>query len=171
MIHLGDQVRDIEQDLVAAERLFRRGLEVLTPHVGENSIRLLHGLNSLADLLGRLHNNEAESLLRRALSISRSATGPGHPRVADQLHKLAGELARQDRLAEAEAMARQALELSIDLVGPRHQAVTTARLPLLAHILDLQRRYEDADGRTRWRSSRCRRHHTPWSARCAGSMV
>jgi serine/threonine protein kinase/tetratricopeptide (TPR) repeat protein len=145
LIHLADQVKDIEQDAATAERLYRRGLDVVTRHVGEHSLRLLHGLNSLGDLLGRRGDAAAETLFRRALAISRSATGPEHPRVADQLHKLAGQLARQGRLADAETLARESLDLSIRLVGPRDQKVTASQMPLLARIFDLQRRYREAD--------------------------
>ena len=145
MIHLGDHVWEVEQNAGEAERLYRRGLELITPQFGDNSIRLLHGLNSLAELKGEQNDAEAEVLFRRALAISRSATGPEHPRVADQLQRLAGELSRQGRLAEAETLAREALDLTIRTVGARHQAVPTARLPLLASILDRQQRYEEAD--------------------------
>lgn len=145
MIHLGDHVKDIEGDVAAAERLYRRGLELVARQFGDNSVRLLHGLNSLADLLGSRGSEEAEHLYRRALAISRSATGPEHPRIAQQLHELAGELVRQGRLSEAETLARQALDLSIQTLGPRHQDVTASRMPLVAAILDLQRRYEEAD--------------------------
>jgi serine/threonine-protein kinase len=145
MIHLADHVADIEQDHAAAERLYRRGLEVMTRHFGDDSTRLLHGLNSLARLLGSRGDDEAEIHYRRALGISQSATGPEHPRVADQLAKLAGELARQGRLSEAETLVRQSLDLSIRTLGPRHQLVTTSRMPLLAEILDRQRRHREAD--------------------------
>lgn len=87
--------------------------------MGENSVRLIHGLNSLASLLGSRGDEEAARLFRRALAISRSATGPDHPRVADQLHTLAGELARQRHISEAETLAREALDLSIRTLGPR----------------------------------------------------
>ena len=145
MIHLADHVKDIVQDVEAAERLLRRGLDLVARQFGTHSVRLLHGLNSLADLLGDRGDPQAEQLYRRALAISRSATGPEHPRVADQLHNLAGELARQGRTSEAEALAREALDLSIRTLGARHQIVTTSRLPLLAEILDRQRRYVEAD--------------------------
>ena len=145
MIHLGDHVWQVEQNATEAERLYRRGLELVTRQFGDNSVRLIHGLNSLAELMGEQSNGEAEALCRRALSISRSATGPEHPRVADQLHRLAGEIARQGRYAEAETLARQALDLTIRTLGARHSAVPTVRLPLLASILDGQRRYEEAD--------------------------
>ena len=145
MIHLADHVWDVEQNVVEAERLYRRGLELITRQFGDNSVRLIHGLNSLAELMGERGNTEAEVLYRRALNISQSATGPEHPRVADQLQRLARELARQGRLAEAETLARQSLDLTIRTVGPRHQAVSTVRLPVLASILDRQRRYDEAD--------------------------
>lgn len=145
MIHLADQVNDIEQDGAAAERLLRRGLELMTRRFGENSVRLLHGLNSLADLLAARGDAEAERLSRRALAISRAATGPEHPRVAEQLHSLASVLAALGRTREAEAPAREALGLSIRAMGQGHQVVTTRRMPLLAHVLDLQRRHGEAD--------------------------
>jgi serine/threonine-protein kinase len=145
MIHLGDHVRDVERDVGRAEQLYRQGLELMTRHYGDNSLRLNHGLNSLANLLGDKGDVEAEALLRRALAISRSVSGDEHPRVADQLHGLAAELARQRRFVEAETLARQALDLSSRTLGPGHQVVTTARTTLLARIFDLQRRYQEAD--------------------------
>jgi eukaryotic-like serine/threonine-protein kinase len=144
MIHLADHVRDIEQDVATAERLYRGGLESTTRRFGDNSIRLLHGLNSLAELLGSRGDAEAETHLRRALAISRSSTGPEHLQVADELHRLAREIARQGRLTEAETLSRQALDGFIRTLGARHQDVKT-RATLLADILDRQRRYQEAD--------------------------
>ncbi|HSL70493.1 MAG TPA: serine/threonine-protein kinase, partial [Longimicrobiales bacterium] len=145
LIHLGDQVKDIEQDAAAAEQLYRRGLDLLTRHFGENSIRLIHGLNSLADLLSSRGDAAAEQLYRRALAIRQSATGPEHPSVADQQHRLARELARQGRTEEAEALARQALELSTRTLGAASTVITSARLPLLAEIFERQGRHREAD--------------------------
>jgi serine/threonine-protein kinase len=145
MIHVADHVRDIEQDVAAAEQLYRRGLELMIRHYGENSSRQIHGLNSLAALRGSQGHDEAERLLRRALFISESSTGPEHPQVAEQLHRLANELARQRRLSEAETLSRRALDLSTRLFGQRHQVVAAARLPLLARILELQGRHSEAD--------------------------
>jgi eukaryotic-like serine/threonine-protein kinase len=145
MIHLGDHVNDIEEDAAAAERLYRRGLELLTRHYGEGSIRLLHGMNSLVGLLGSRGDTEAEAIARRALAISQSATGPEHPRVADQMHKLASALARLRRLAEAETLARESLALTIRAMGPGHPVVASSRLPLLAQIFEFQRRHAEAD--------------------------
>ena len=145
MIHLADHVLDIEQDAASAERLYRRGLDLLARHYGDSSIRLIHGLNSVARLLSRRADPECETFSRRALAISRSATGPQHPRVADQIGRLADALARLQRLDEAEALARESLALTIKAIGADHQLVAQARLTLLAEILDLRQRYRDAD--------------------------
>ncbi len=145
MIHLGDQMHDVEQDVEAAERLYRRGLDVMARHFGDSSVRLIHGLNSLATLLGNRGDDEAEQHLRRALAIRQSATGAEHPQVADQLHRLARELNRQGRTREAEALARDALDLTIRMLGPDHPVLTSERLPLLAEIFERQGRHAAAD--------------------------
>jgi eukaryotic-like serine/threonine-protein kinase len=145
MIHLADHVADIEADHTTAERLYRRALELTSRKFGASSVRLLHGMNSLGRLLSSRADVEAETILRRALAISRAATGPDHPRVADQMHKLAGALARLKRLPEAETLARDALALTIKTVGPSHQIIAASRMPLIAEILDLQRRHAEAD--------------------------
>ena len=145
MIHLADHVSDIEQDLAAAERMYRKGLELMRREHGDRSVRLLHGMNSLGRLLSARADPEAELVFRAALDISRSATGPDHPRVADQMHKLAAALAKLGRLAQAEALARESLALTIKTMGRSHQVVASSRLTLLAEVLDLQGRHTDAD--------------------------
>jgi len=135
LVHLGDHVRDIQQDHVAAEQMYRRGLDQIERHFGEQSVRLLHGLHSLGTLLSSEGDATAEQLFRRAIAIRRSATGPEHPQVAEGLQLLAMELARQDRLLEAESVQRQALAHSIRTLGARHPAVMSQRLPRLALIL------------------------------------
>ena len=145
MIHLADHVRDIEEDPVTAETLYRRGLELTARQFGDHSVRLLHGLHSLGTLLSDRGDPEAETVFRRAISIRRAATGPEHPQVAEGLQLLAGELARQGRLPEAESLQRQALAHSIRTLGARHPVVTGTRLPRLATILALQGRQAEAD--------------------------
>ena len=145
MIHVADHVNDIEQDAVTAERLYRRGLELMERHFGANSTRLIHGLRSLAGLLGERDDREAEQLIRRTLAIRQSATGPEHAQVADEMQMLAGELARQKRFVEAEALARQALDLSLRTLGPDHPVIPNARLPFLAEMFELNGRPAEAD--------------------------
>jgi serine/threonine-protein kinase len=145
MIHLADHVTDIEQDHVAAEQLYRRGLELMQRHWGDNSTRLIHGLHSLGSLLAARDDGEAEQLFRRALAIRQSATGPEHAQVADELQLLAGELMRQRRLDEAEALARQALDLSARTLGPRSPVIPNARMPFLAEVLEKKGMHAEAD--------------------------
>jgi serine/threonine-protein kinase len=145
MIHLADHVADIEQDHATAEQLYRRGLDLMTRSFGENSTRLIHGLNSLSRLLAERGDSQAETILRRALAIRQSATGPEHALVAEELGLLAQELARQRRLDEAEEMARNALDLTYRTLGPDHPVISGTRLPVLAEVLDLKGRYDEAD--------------------------
>ena len=145
MIHLADQVRDIERDLAAAEHLYRRGLTVLSRHYGEQHLELLHGIGALAWLLAQRGNHEeAEQLYRRALAIRTAAAGPDHPQVGAYMNALAGGLELQGRLDEAEALSRQALELWVRVLGPGNRSVA-AGLPRLASILARQGRFEEAD--------------------------
>ena len=146
MVHLADHVNDIENDAVEAERLYRRGTELVTRRYGANSIRLIHGLNSLGNLLGvQGRSAEAEQLLRRALAIRQSASSPEHPAVADQMQMLAHELSRQGRTREAETLMLQALDLSRRRLGATHSVIAHSRLPALAEIYERQGRHADAD--------------------------
>jgi tetratricopeptide (TPR) repeat protein len=117
----------------------------VTRRFGENSINLLHGLNSLGSLLGARGDSAGVGVLRRALAIRQSATGPEHPGVAEQKHRLAAELTRLGQTSEAEELARQALDLSTRTLGSKHPAIASARLPLLAEVFDRQGRFSDAD--------------------------
>ena len=145
MVHLGDHVRDIEQDPAEAEQLYRRGLELIERQYGEQSIRLIHGLHSLGTLLSARGDAGAEQVFRRAIALRQSATGPEHPQVAEGLQHLAGELARQGRLADAESLQRQALAHSLRSLGERHPVVASQRLPKLALIVARQGRVAEAD--------------------------
>jgi eukaryotic-like serine/threonine-protein kinase len=145
MIHLADQVRDIEQDFAAAERLYRRGLELLSRQPGDYYSELVHGLHGLAGLQSRLGNHaEAERLHREALRIRIAAVGERHPVIARALGAVAIDLERQGRLAEAEATARESLGTLQRILGTRHSDVGTALLRL-AHILFRQGRHAEAD--------------------------
>jgi eukaryotic-like serine/threonine-protein kinase len=145
MVHLADHVRDIEEDLVEAERLYRRGMELIARRNGENHTTLIHGLSSLAWLKTQVgEHEEAERLYRRTLAIRVAATGMDNPDAAGHLNALAGALERQGRLEEAEALARQAIETYGRALGPRHYA-SGATLTRLASILFAQGRVAESD--------------------------
>lgn len=145
MIHLADHIRDIEQDPVTAERLYRRGLELMERVHGKNGNALVHGLNSLATLLASRGDAEAEQHLRRILDILRTARSPEHPSVADGMENLALELARQGRTMEAESLALRALEHSRRTLGTTHSTVIVSRLTALAQVYEAQGRHELSD--------------------------
>ncbi len=144
MVHLADQVRDIEEDPVEAERLYRRGMELISARRGEYHTDLIHGLTSLAWLKSQQGDHaEAERLYRRAVDIRLAATGPEHPSLAGLIGTLAGELERQGRFDEAETLAQESLDMWARLVGPGTRAYGSA-LPRLASIVSRQGRVEEA---------------------------
>jgi eukaryotic-like serine/threonine-protein kinase len=145
MIHLGDQERDLADDPDAAERLYRRGLEIMTRQLGENNLQLIHGLHSLSYLLSaRGEHAEAEQLMRRALAIRTAATGPDHPQAALESVGLALRIAAQGRHAEAEATIRAARLHLIRVLGPNHTAVAGVNADL-ADVLAALGRGTEAD--------------------------
>jgi serine/threonine-protein kinase len=149
MIHLADQVRDIEGDLSGAERLYRRGLELVRNEFGERHLQLIHPLTALSILQSRLGNHaESVRLLREVLAIRVGAVGERHPAVAFSLGAVAVALEREGRLAEAEMTARQALEMMQGILGPRHPDAGVV-MGWLAHIHFSQGRHADADARYR----------------------
>ena len=86
------------------------------------------------------------------------------------MHKLAvGAGAAAAGSTKPKTLARESLELTIRTVGRGHQIVASSRLPLLAEILDLQRRYAEAD-RTYAVGLRAGAHERQSStARCAAT--
>jgi serine/threonine-protein kinase len=145
MIHLADQVRDIEGDLTAAEQLYRRGLDLVRREFGASHLELTHPLTGLATLQARLgHHDEAVELLREVLTIRIAATGERHPAAANVLGSVAVALEQAGRLTEAEATAHRSIEIMRSALGPRH---SDAAWPMawLAHILYSRTRYAEAD--------------------------
>ena len=120
MFHLADHLRDIEADYDRAERLYRRGIEVERGGFGENSLRLNHGLRSLAELLIRRgEHEEAERLLRRTVAIREAATGSDHPSLAGEWESYSRVLIVQGRYGEAEAVLDRARAIRQAAGGPR----------------------------------------------------
>jgi eukaryotic-like serine/threonine-protein kinase len=145
MIHLGDQVRDLQQDLDAAERLYRRGLELMREGLGDDHLELVHGLGALAEVLARRGEHaEAERLLREALRIRVGTLGDRHPVVARSQVALALALERQGRREEAEIMVREALEVLRNTLGREHRVVAGVLLTL-AQIVAERGRVAEAD--------------------------
>lgn len=103
----------------------------------------------------------AESHLRRALELQRSALGDEHLTVADTSHDLARALKNQRKYSESETYYNAAKVIRENLLGPRDLSVgesqndiATLRIlemryadaePLLRQALDIHRAHPDAD--------------------------
>jgi serine/threonine protein kinase/tetratricopeptide (TPR) repeat protein len=76
----------------------------------------------LADLLveTRGDTGQAESLMRSALTVTRSVLGEQHPRTAWAMSQLAGLLSQRGKHAEAERLALGAIEIERQAFGTQH---------------------------------------------------
>ena len=101
-------------------------------------------LNNLAQLLKSTNRlEEAEPLMRRALSIDETAFGKDHPRVADHLNNLAQLLQATDRVKEAEPLMRRALLIDETSRGTEHPCLARD-LNNLAQLLCETNRMDEA---------------------------
>jgi tetratricopeptide (TPR) repeat protein len=87
---------------------------------------------------------DAESLLRRALTIDEESLGADHPNVARGLSSLALLLKDTNRHAEAERMMRRALTIDEKSLGAHHPDVAID-LNNLAQLLRETNRYGEAE--------------------------
>jgi len=87
---------------------------------------------------------EAEPLMRQALTIDQNSYGPDHPEVAIRLNNLALLLQDTNRLAEAEPLMRQALTIDQNSYGPDHPNVARD-LNNLAQLLQATNRLAEAE--------------------------
>ena len=88
---------------------------------------------------------------QRALALDRAAWGATHPRVARDLHNVAGILRHLERRDEALLRYREALAIERASVGENHPdyGLTSNSLGLLAFEAG-----DDAEARVRWESAR-----------------
>ena len=110
--------------------------------VAEPTSRLMNQLGLLLWRQGR--HQEAEPLLRRALTLDESLLGLDHTQVAVRLNNLAQLFQDTDRLGEAEILMQRALEIWERTRGPWHPHVATA-LNNLAQLLQATVRQWDAE--------------------------
>ncbi len=102
-------------------------------------------LNDLALLLKDTNRfEEAEPLMRRALSIEESNHGPDHPNVGVRLNNLAMLLTDTNRIEEAEPLMRRALSIEESNHGPDHPRVGIS-LNSLATLFMHTDRFEEAE--------------------------
>jgi len=104
--------------------------------------RLLNDLGIMH--LTKFLYNEAEPLMRRALTIDELNLGPDHPYVATYLSNLASLLQDTNRLTEAEPLIRRALAIDEASFGLDHPKVAI-RLSNLARLLQATNRLTEAE--------------------------
>jgi len=88
--------------------------------------------------------NEAEPLLRRALTLRRQALGPEHLDLAETLQRLGHLLTRKGEFDEAEPLIREALAMRRRLLGEEHLDVARS-LNMLAILRQEMGDYDDAE--------------------------
>lgn len=131
--------------LIEAESLFRRSLQIDEHTYGINHPKTTHILNNLSNLL-RQDNRlvEAEELMRHALEIDEAYYGPDHIEVAINLNNLAGLLCATNRKSEGEQLYRRTLKISEHYYGPNHPRVATL-LNNLAEVLRTTNQLAEAE--------------------------
>ncbi|MBK8980073.1 MAG: serine/threonine protein kinase [Planctomycetes bacterium] len=132
--------------LVAAEDEFRAGIGILHDARPEGSISEAHALGNLGWTLARLErHDEAESMLRQALEMTRRLLGADHPDVASCLRDLAKVLRARGANVEAEQACREALAIQRDKLGSGHLHVAATLHALALALIAQERAAEAAD--------------------------
>jgi len=90
-----------------------------------------------------LRYTQAESLLKRALSIRKEIFGPRHPAVGESLNDLASVYIKQGRYSEAEELCDQCLTIQEEMLGPEHPAIA-ATLMNMERLYRIQENYISA---------------------------
>lgn len=88
--------------------------------------------------------SKAESLLRRAVEIRRSALGPGDAATLQSQYDLAGALNSESRYVEAEKLSRETMDARHREFGPENRD-TLGSTQQLAMVLGNEGRYSEAE--------------------------
>lgn len=108
---------------------------------GTRDPRLASALTDLASFyyfVGRYRN--AETLIKRALTIERATLGAGHPRIATSMFDLVNVYVADSRFGEAKSVAERALAIQTQALGTGHRN--------LAYGLDIYASALEKAGRT-----------------------
>lgn len=132
-------------DYVDAERVTRETLEVGRRVYGDEHPFVAEQWNNLGLLLWKMDGREAEAeeMLRRALSLKRTALG-AHANTARSLNDLAQFLRDRERYEEAEPLYREAIDVYARTLGEDHPHRATV-LSNLARLRAAQGHVVDAE--------------------------
>lgn len=84
-------------------------------------------------LRDRAQYAQAETLVKRALTLDEQRLGSEHPEIANTLDALASIYFEQGKYLQAEALYQQALDIREQSLGPEHPQVATS-LSMVAHL-------------------------------------
>lgn len=103
----------------------------------------------LMRVMGEVYMNlglydRSQSLLERAIQVSRAARGPDNPITASSLDTLGNLFYQLDRVAEGEKLQREALEIQSRVLGPEHPD-TLSTLSDLANSLAYEGQLAEAE--------------------------
>jgi hypothetical protein len=106
--------------LAEAESTSRQALAILENAAGPDYWGVSPILHGLAWILHETDPAEAALQLRRALSIDELAFGATDPRVAADIHALAGAMGPAQRLTDLKLFLRRAREITVEYYGSDH---------------------------------------------------
>jgi serine/threonine-protein kinase len=123
------ELRQEQQQLASAEQILRDSLQILEeskakadavqrPAIDAETAATLNRLATVLQQKG--DNSAAESMYRRALSVSESSLGRDHPTIAFIKVNLAYVIQLQGRLPEAQTLYSESLNLYRKVLGPEH---------------------------------------------------
>ncbi len=136
-------LRNSESKLAEADSLFRLAIE--TQRSANTPEALLSSLNGLAYSLQRQGSyEEAESILKEAISLGSTLYEPGDPRQLDALQQLAVLYEDISNYREAERLLREVLDGQITAFGPSHAKVAHT-MNDLSLVLRSQESFEAAE--------------------------
>lgn len=108
-----------------ADKLYRESLSIRETN-DESYVHVSGAMNNLADFLrGAGSHAEAESLLRRSLSLRREFEGEDSPAVAVSLNNLGILLTEMGKYEEAEPVFAECLAIRRKVLGDEHPATAT----------------------------------------------
>ncbi len=130
--------------VVTARELLDRGVRRVDSLAGQPAVQ-----EELLGILGTIHRElglypQADTLLRRGVSVAERVYGPDHPEVAARLTELGTVLKELGDLAAAESVLGRAVEIRRRALGPDHVDVATS-MGELANVLGDAGRYERAE--------------------------
>lgn len=145
--HLGE-LAYWQADLPVAEKSYREAIayQAAQPATHDNRAALARSLHGLGEVLqGEGRDGDAESSLRKALTIQRKELGPQHADLARTLQDLALVMDDEGHLKEAIPVMREALDMQRRLNGTQPDPGLALAIDNLGALLNENGDYDGAE--------------------------